>query len=47
MSDIASLRAYYRTVSIPMFGHVESFNVATATAILCYEVRRQTGQPPE
>jgi 23S rRNA (guanosine2251-2'-O)-methyltransferase len=30
-----------RIVSIPMSGHVESFNVATATAILCYEVRRQ------
>lgn len=31
-----------RTVSIPMFGHVDSFNVATATAVLCYEVIRQT-----
>lgn len=31
-----------RTVSIPMFGHVDSFNVATATAVLCYEVVRQT-----
>jgi 23S rRNA (guanosine2251-2'-O)-methyltransferase len=31
-----------RTVSIPMYGHVDSFNVATATAILCYEVARQT-----
>lgn len=30
-----------RTVTIPMSGHVGSFNVATATAILCYEVRRQ------
>ena len=30
-----------RTVTIPMTGHVESFNVATATAVLCYEVRRQ------
>jgi 23S rRNA (guanosine2251-2'-O)-methyltransferase len=30
-----------RVVTIPMRGHVESFNVATATAILCYEVRRQ------
>ena len=30
-----------RVVTIPMGGHVESFNVATATAILCYEVRRQ------
>ena len=26
---------------IPMSGHVESFNVATAAAILCYEVARQ------
>ena len=31
-----------RKVSIPMFGHVDSFNVATATAVLCYEVVRQT-----
>ncbi len=31
-----------RTVSIPMFGHVDSFNVASATAVLCYEVIRQT-----
>ena len=31
-----------RAVSVPMFGHVDSFNVATATAILCYEVVRQT-----
>ena len=30
-----------RTVSIPMAGHVESFNVATAAAVICYEVRRQ------
>jgi 23S rRNA (guanosine2251-2'-O)-methyltransferase len=30
-----------RAVTIPMSGHVESFNVATATAVLCYEVRRQ------
>jgi len=30
-----------RVVTIPMRGHVESFNVATATAILCYEVRRK------
>lgn len=34
-----------RKVSIPMFGHVDSFNVATATAILCYEVVRQTQKP--
>ena len=27
-----------RTVSIPMFGHVDSFNVASAAAVLCYEV---------
>jgi len=31
-----------RTVSIPMFGHVDSFNVASATAVVCYEVVRQT-----
>ena len=31
-----------RVVTIPMFGHVDSFNVATAAAILCYEVARQT-----
>ena len=30
-----------RVVTIPMSGHVESFNVATAAAILCYEVARQ------
>jgi len=30
-----------RTVTIPMQGHIESFNVATAAAVLCYEVRRQ------
>jgi 23S rRNA (guanosine2251-2'-O)-methyltransferase len=30
-----------RTVTIPMSGHIESFNVATATAVLCYEIRRQ------
>ena len=32
-----------RVVTIPMQGHVDSFNVATAAAILCYEVRRQAG----
>lgn len=31
-----------RKVSIPMFGHVDSFNVASAAAVLCYEVVRQT-----
>ena len=31
-----------RTVAIPMFGHVDSFNVASAAAVLCYEVVRQT-----
>jgi len=31
-----------RTVKIPMYGHVDSFNVAAATAVLCYEVIRQT-----
>lgn len=30
-----------RSVSIPMTGHVDSFNVAAATAVLCYEVVRQ------
>src|SRR5205085_10755984 len=30
-----------RIVTIPMAGHVDSFNVATAAAVLCYEVRRQ------
>jgi 23S rRNA (guanosine2251-2'-O)-methyltransferase len=30
-----------RVVTIPMLGRVESFNVATAAAVLCYEVRRQ------
>ena len=29
-----------RVVTIPMRGHVDSFNVATAAAVLCYEVRR-------
>ncbi len=31
-----------RVITIPMTGHVDSFNVATAAAVLCYEVRRQT-----
>ncbi len=31
-----------RKVSVPMFGHVDSFNVASAAAVLCYEVVRQT-----
>lgn len=30
-----------RVVTIPMSGRVESFNVATAAAVLCYEVTRQ------
>ena len=30
-----------RVVTIDMQGHVDSFNVATAAAVLCYEVRRQ------
>lgn len=34
-----------RMVSIPMFGHVDSFNVASATAVLCYEVMRQNQEP--
>jgi len=33
-----------RTVTIPMAGHIESFNVATAAAVLCYELRRQQGK---
>ena len=32
-----------RTVTIPMYGHVDSFNVASAAAVLCYEIRRQNG----
>jgi 23S rRNA (guanosine2251-2'-O)-methyltransferase len=31
-----------RIVTIPMRGHVDSFNVATAAAVLLYEVARQT-----
>jgi len=30
-----------RVMTIPMRGHVDSFNVATAAAVLCYEVARQ------
>jgi 23S rRNA (guanosine2251-2'-O)-methyltransferase len=30
-----------RVVTIPMGGHLESLNVATAAAVLCYEVCRQ------
>lgn len=33
-----------RVVTIPMQGHVDSFNVASAAAVLCYEIRRQTAQ---
>jgi 23S rRNA (guanosine2251-2'-O)-methyltransferase len=36
-----------RVVTIPMQGHIESFNVATAAAVLCYEVRRQQGKTSE
>jgi len=36
-----------RAVTIPMAGHVDSFNVATAAAVLCYEVRRQARQTPQ
>ncbi|HEV2719082.1 MAG TPA: 23S rRNA (guanosine(2251)-2'-O)-methyltransferase RlmB [Thermoanaerobaculia bacterium] len=35
-----------RVVTIPMQGHVDSLNVATAAAVLCYEVRRQSPAPP-
>jgi 23S rRNA (guanosine2251-2'-O)-methyltransferase len=34
-----------RVVTIPMRGHVDSFNVATAAAVLCYEVARQAKGP--
>ena len=34
-----------RVVTIPMSGHVDSFNVSVATAVLCYEVRRQAPVP--
>jgi 23S rRNA (guanosine2251-2'-O)-methyltransferase len=30
-----------RVVTVPMEGHIDSLNVATAAAVLCYEVRRQ------
>ena len=30
-----------RVVTIPMQGHVDSFNVATAAAVLAYEIQRQ------
>jgi 23S rRNA (guanosine2251-2'-O)-methyltransferase len=33
-----------RVVTIPMHGNVSSFNVATAAAVLCYEVARQNRQ---
>jgi len=38
-----------RVVTIPMFGRVASFNVATAAAVLCYEVQKQqrSSQAPE
>jgi 23S rRNA (guanosine2251-2'-O)-methyltransferase len=36
-----------RVVTISMSGHVDSFNVATAAAILCYEVSRQDGKSSE
>lgn len=31
-----------RLVTIPMRGNIESFNVATAAAVLCYEIDRQS-----
>ncbi len=34
-----------RVVAIPMSGRLESFNVATAAAVLCYEVKRQRKSP--
>lgn len=36
-----------RVVTIPMSGHVDSFNVATAAAVLVYEVTRQRGPAEE
>src|SRR5712692_6391484 len=33
-----------RIVTIPMHGHIESFNVATAAAVLCYEISRQNAK---
>lgn len=36
-----------RVVTIPMSGHVDSFNVATAAAVLIYEIRRQQGPRPQ
>ncbi|HYS52958.1 MAG TPA: 23S rRNA (guanosine(2251)-2'-O)-methyltransferase RlmB [Thermoanaerobaculia bacterium] len=36
-----------RVVTIPMSGRVASFNVATAAAVLCYEVRRQQSAKPQ
>lgn len=35
-----------RRISIPMRGHVESFNVATAAAVICYEIERQRRSRP-
>ena len=36
-----------RVVTIPMLGKVESLNVATAAAVLCYEIQRQqSGSAP-
>ncbi len=40
--DAAGLR-----VRIPMTGTAESLNLAVAAGVLLYEVRRQTGLPPE
>jgi len=33
-----------RVVTIPMKGHIDSFNVATAAAVLCYEIARQRAE---
>jgi len=33
-----------RIVTIPMSGHIDSFNVATAAAVLCYEIARQRAE---
>jgi TrmH family RNA methyltransferase len=40
--DAAGLR-----VRIPMTGTAESLNLAVATGVLLYEVRRRTGLPPQ
>lgn len=48
-SEAAGLSPFWRTVAdehvtIPMFGQADSLNLATATALLLYEVVRQRGR---